>query len=100
MSTFEEDVVDDFCGKLKDFRETLGEKQKELLDAICEVAWEISAEDDLESGFDGCYTPKQADLIVRYSAGEVEMLTGRLKSNMIKSGMIKSSNMIRWTAQP
>jgi hypothetical protein len=100
MSTFEEHVVDDFCDKLKAFRETLGEKQKELLDAICEVAWEISAENDLESGFDGCFTPDQADLIVRYSAGEVEMLTGRLKSNMIKSGMIKSSNMIRWSPRP
>jgi hypothetical protein len=58
----------EFCEKLKVFRETtLTEPQRALLDAVLSFAWNATApEESLMSGFDGCFEPNQAELILSY----------------------------------
>jgi hypothetical protein len=68
MSEITDAQLTEFCEKLKVFREkTLTARQRVLLDAILSIAWNATApEESLESGFDGCFDPNQAKLILAY----------------------------------
>ncbi len=69
MAGISEEQAEDFCTRLNTFRATLSEEQQPLLDAILKIAWRVGVkEEDLSEGFDGCFTPAQADLIVEYGA--------------------------------
>jgi hypothetical protein len=73
MSEITNAQLTEFCEKLKVFREqTLTGPQLALLDAILSIAWNATArEESLESGFDGCFEPHQAKLILAYDPGPV-----------------------------
>jgi hypothetical protein len=68
MSEITNAQLTEFCEKLEVFREkTLTAPQRVLLDAILSIAWNATApEKSLESGFDGCFEPNQAKLILAY----------------------------------
>jgi hypothetical protein len=92
MDGISEEELTDFYGKLDVFRQSLDERQRLLLDAILKIAWNKAMTPEcLEQEFNGAFTPDQADLILKYSGGEVDMIEGVVGGNMIKSGplMIK-----------
>jgi hypothetical protein len=67
MAVISEAEAEAFCVKLNEFGETLSEEQKPLFHAILRIAWRVGVEqEDLGAGFDGCFTPAQANLIMEY----------------------------------
>jgi hypothetical protein len=87
MDAISDDQLTDFCGRLGGFRESLpSPEQKNLLDAILRIAWKkASTAEALEDGFDGCFKPDEADLILKYSAGKVDMIEGMVSGVMVKA---------------
>jgi hypothetical protein len=99
MSEISDEQLTDFCGKLNDFRESLeSAEQKSLLDAILKIAWSKTASaESLDQEFDGCFEPGEAAAILQYSAGEVDMISGMIRGNMIRG---TAGDMIRGGPSP
>jgi hypothetical protein len=64
-----EDKLELLHDKLEEFKNTLSEEQKELLDAIVELAREVSEEGTLEDGFEGSFQPEDRMLVLAYADG-------------------------------
>ncbi|MEA5360532.1 hypothetical protein VA596_13375 [Amycolatopsis sp., V23-08] len=61
--------LDDFCGRLAEFKESLQPAQQELLDKILKFAWNATkCEAHIADGFAGSFTPEQASLLLDYPA--------------------------------
>jgi hypothetical protein len=104
MSDISNAHLNEFCEKLKVFRDTTLKQpsQRALLDAILRFAWNASAKEKaLEKGFDGCFKPDQAELIMAYdpgvwppapggpiaaaAGGSVTMIPRMIRASMIQS---------------
>jgi hypothetical protein len=91
MPGIEPDDVSDLCEKIQDLKETLLQPQAELLDAIVKAAWSIAAsEESFENGFDGCFTPDEAALILAYSGGHTPQ-NGLIKGHASLGGLIEGA---------
>jgi hypothetical protein len=70
MAGIDEGQLNEFCEKLKSFRGGLEGPQQALFDSIIGIAWNATVkEEDLQMGFEGCFTADQAELILAYNPG-------------------------------
>jgi hypothetical protein len=93
MSEIDAAELDDFCTKLEQFMNTLSEPQQALLNGILKIAWnaterEESLQESLEEGFNGSFSPGQAELILAYHpSGPVVAISRLIRSH---HGLIRS----------
>lgn len=74
--------------KVKEAIEDLTEREQELVLACLRIAWAAIVEkEDLEKGFQGSFTPDQADMIVQYASasGSIRSLTHLYPAHSIRS---------------
>ena len=68
---------DEFWRKVKDATASLSEREKDLLYACVRIAWAMAVqEEELKNGFQGSFTPEQADMIVKYASGSDSIRSG------------------------
>jgi len=90
-----------FSHKLKEFRKTLTDEEKPVFDAILNIAWHISAkEEDLGQEFDGCFSSEEAELILAYRAGNLDLLAGMVKGDLIRTSASLIRTLIQTTPNP
>jgi hypothetical protein len=79
------EAAKDLCTKLDDFKQTLSEEQQQVFVAILKFAWQSVAKGDaLKAEFDGCFTPKQGELIQAYSSGTADFMIGMMHGSIIR----------------
>jgi hypothetical protein len=98
MSEISDDQLTDFCDRLNEFRESLpSAEQKSLLDAVLKIAWsKTTTEESLDQGFDGCFKPGEAAVILQYSEGNLDLISGMIRGSMIRG--TAGGDMIRGTS--
>lgn len=80
MPDITKEEIDALCEKVRELKAQLSPRQRDLLDAILKIAWEVADPDkSLKEGFDGCFEPHQAAMILGYGLG----------GNIIKPHIIK-----------
>jgi hypothetical protein len=83
--------LDAFCKKVNDFKDSLEDKEKPLFHAILKVAWGTYVEGEPEEGFDGCFSPNDASMFLKYAVSPdlVQGLTGRAVRTFLSRDLVK-----------
>lgn len=80
--------LNSFYAKLQDGR--LSSDQLKLLDAILQIAWDVTAKEEvLKDGFEGSFTPDEAELILSYGNGDFVIGPRMVGSSLVRLRLIK-----------
>jgi hypothetical protein len=86
-----DEEVDDLCEQLNSLE--LSSAQRSLLDGILKMAWDATAaEEALEAGFDGCFEPSQAALLISYHGAPAT--TAFMVSRAVGGSTLSSTHMV------